>query len=211
MVLAGMLLLLAMLVAPANNDDAMLAVPYRNQLNGTPYARANCGPTALAMVLAYYDIDASPWDVRVKAMRAQHSWVDDEGGYSDGYGVFVYNLATVAESFGLEAVGLVQLEGGRADRLRRWDAADLRRQIRLGRPVIVQVEYRALPGNTGSMYDEDHYLVVHGLIGDDFVYSDPLGIRDRGPNLVVDEATLLNAMSGASSPRAAFAVRRASS
>src|SRR6185436_6944356 len=116
MVLAGMLLLLATVVTPASGDDAMLAVPYRNQLDGTPYARANCGPTALAMVLAYYDIDVSTWDLRVKAMRAQHSWVDDEGGYSDRYGVFVYNLAAVAEGFGLEVVGLMHQEGGRADR-----------------------------------------------------------------------------------------------
>src|SRR5690348_346441 len=103
-------------------DERMLTVPYRSQLDGSSYARANCGPTALSMVLAYYGIDASPWDLRVKSMIAQHSWVDDDGGYSDRYGVFVYNLATAAETFGLCADGLWLREGNHVDRLRAWQA-----------------------------------------------------------------------------------------
>ncbi len=89
---------------PAPADVHVLDVPYRNQLDGSAYAMANCGPTSLAMVLAYYGIDASPWDLRVKAMQIQHSWVGDDGGYSDGYGVFVYNLASVAETMGVHAL-----------------------------------------------------------------------------------------------------------
>ena len=83
---------------PAPGDAHVLDVPYRNQLDGSAYALANCGPTSLAMVLAYYGIDASPWELRVKAMKAQHSWVGDDGRYSDSYGVFMYNLASVAET-----------------------------------------------------------------------------------------------------------------
>src|SRR5205814_9519215 len=41
------------------SDDYVLPLPYRSQLDGSPYAGANCGPTALSMVLAYYGIDAS--------------------------------------------------------------------------------------------------------------------------------------------------------
>ena len=96
------LLLFGTLVQPAGPTDAhVLSVPYRNQLDGSAYALANCGPTALSMVLAYYGIDAPPGELRVRAMQVQHSWIDDDGGYSDDYGVFVYNLASVADVMGL--------------------------------------------------------------------------------------------------------------
>jgi hypothetical protein len=104
----------------------VLDVPYRNQLDGSAYALSNCGPTSLSMALAYYGIDVSPWDLRVRAMQAQQSWVDDEGGYSDHYGVFVY--------------------------------------------------------------------------------SDPLGTPDSGPNQIISEADLARAMAEAATPRAAFAL-----
>jgi hypothetical protein len=109
---------------PVPGEAHILDVPYRNQLDGSAYALANCGPTSLAMVLAYYGIDASPWDLRVKAMLVQHSWVGDDGGYSDGYGVFVYNLASVAETMGVHATGVWRREDARDDRVREWQAAD---------------------------------------------------------------------------------------
>jgi hypothetical protein len=68
------------------------------------------------MVLAYYGVDASTWDLCVRAMQAQHLWTSDDGGYSDSYGVFVYNLATVAEGMGLRVEDLWTREGGRGDR-----------------------------------------------------------------------------------------------
>jgi hypothetical protein len=183
-------------------DEQTLSVPYRSQLDGSPYARANCGPTALSMVLAYYGIDASPWDLRVRSMIAQHSWVDDDGGYSDRYGVFVYNLATAAETFGMRADGLWLREGNHVDRLRAWQAGDLRKEIDRGRPIIVQVLYRELPGNWRSRVQEDHYVVVHGTFGTDFVYSDPLD----GPAQLISETDLLRAMSDSSSPLTGFAL-----
>src|SRR6266849_5256493 len=130
---------------PGASDAHVLDVPYRNQLDGSTYALANCGPIALSMVLAYYGVDASTWDLRVRAMNAQHSWVSDDGGYSDSYGVFVYNLATVAEGMGLHSLGLWGHDGGHLDQLHQWQAVDLRHEILADRPVIVQVQYRALP------------------------------------------------------------------
>src|SRR5689334_17715813 len=117
--LAWLVLALAFVgFSPGGAADAhVLAVPYRNQLDGTPYALANCGPTSLSMVLAYYGIDASPWELRVRSMQAQHSWVDDPDGYSDRYGVWVYNLATAAETFGLHADGLWARDAARSDHL----------------------------------------------------------------------------------------------
>ena len=162
------------------SDAHVLDVPFRSQLDGSAYALANCGPTSLSMVLAYYGIDASPWELRVKAMLIQQSWVGDDGGYSDDYGVFVYNLASVAETMGVHATGLWRREGARDDRVREWQAADLRREILNDRPVIVQVEYRSLPRHSGSAIVDDHFVVVHGVVGTDFVYSDPLGSSDGG-------------------------------
>ena len=195
-------LLLGTAVFFAEGDGRVLSVPYRSQLDGSRYAQANCGPTALAMVLAYYGIDASLWDLRVRSMQAQHSWVDDDGGYSDDYGVFVYNLAAAGESFGLRADGLWQREGFHVDQLREWDARALRRQIAAGRPVIVQARYRMLPGVRNRNFADDHYVVVHGVLGAAFVYSDPI----IGGDETIDADELLRAMSEASSPRVGFAL-----
>jgi uncharacterized protein YvpB len=202
----GWLLLVGALLAPG--DAHVLDVPYRSQLDGAAYQFANCGPTALAMVLAYYGVDASPWELRVRAMKAQKSWVGDDGGYSDSYGVFVYNLASVAEGMGLHPSGLWRREGGRVDRLHEWQAAELRREIEAGRPVIVQVEYRALPRHARSSAVDDHYVVVHGTVGGDFVYSDPLANGDGGAQVTITEHELLGAMARASTPRVGFALTR---
>src|SRR5262252_7955275 len=102
----GWLALAATLLLARGGDEHVLDVPYRNQLDGSAYALANCGPTSVSMALLYYGVDASPWDVRVGAMKAQHSWVTDDGGYSGRYGVFIYNPATVVEGRGLHADGL---------------------------------------------------------------------------------------------------------
>jgi uncharacterized protein YvpB len=199
----------ALLAARAGAGDAhVLDVPYRNQLDGSAYALANCGPTSLSMVLAYYGIDASSWDLRVRAMKAQHSWVSDDGGYSDSYGVFVYNLAAVAEGMGLHVDGLWAREGGRVDRLHQWQPTDLRRAIQADHPVIVQVGYRALPMHSASTVLDDHYIVVHGTVDADFVYSDPLGVGSGGPSLQISERDLMAAMGQASTPRAGFALAK---
>jgi hypothetical protein len=194
-----------MLFANAN-EQHVLRVPYRTQLDGSPYAAANCGPTALSMLLAYYDIDASPGDLRIKAMQAQHSWIDDEGGYSDRYGVFVYNLATVAEEFGVHANGLwIRESSHKVDRLREWRVEDVRRQVLVDRPVILEVRYRALPAHLGVRAAADHYIVVHGVNGDGFVYSDPLSRDDEGANLEISADDLERAMSEAEIPNVGFA------
>jgi Peptidase_C39 like family len=180
-------------------------------MTSTLNALANCGPASLAMVLAYYGVDTSTWDLRVRAMKAQHSWVSDDGGYSDGYGVFVYNLATVAEGLGLRVDGLWAREGGRVDRLHQWQPLELRRAILAGQPIIVEVKYGALPLHSASTAVDDHYIVVHGTLDGDFVYSDPLGIGSGGPDLTISEPDLMVAMGQASTPRVGFALLKAKS
>jgi hypothetical protein len=210
---AAALAALALVVATAGPvhaaDEAFaLDVPYRSQLDGSAYAAANCGPTSVSMVLHYYGIQVSPWDARVSAMKAQGSWVTDEGGYSHGYGVFIHHLATVAEREGLRTRGLWHREGFRIDRLNQWTAADLRNALRDGLPVIAQVRYRSLPGRAGSPFSGDHYVVVHGVSGDGFVYSDPLDRDGGGPARLIAADALEQAMERATAARAAFAVYR---
>jgi uncharacterized protein YvpB len=196
-------------VYPTGPGEArVLSVPCRSQLDGTAYAMSNCGPTSLSMVLAYYGIDAPLWDLRMRAMQVQHSWTDDEGGYSDEYGVFVYNLATVADEMGLRSTGLWSREGIRVDRLREWQPADLRLEVQADHPVIVQVTYRAMPGHAGSQALDDHYIVVHGTIGSDFVYSDPIGTGESGADQTISESELAFAMGQASTPRVGFGLLR---
>ncbi len=206
----GWLALLASLLFSGSDNAHVLNVPYRNQLDGTPYALANCGPTSLSMALAYYGIDASGWDLRVRSMQAQHSWWGDPGGYSDRYGVFIYNLATAAEGFGAHADGLWARDADRTDHFLQWTPAALRREIQANHPVIVQVSYRALPAHASSQALDDHYVVVLGTVGNDFMYSDPLGIGDSGPDEQISESDLMAAMAAASAPGAGFAVVRSS-
>ncbi|HEV7665161.1 MAG TPA: C39 family peptidase [Chloroflexota bacterium] len=199
-------LLLALFGDIGAADVHVLDVPYRSQLDGSGYALANCGPASLSMALAFYGIDASPWDLRVKSMKAQHSWVGDDGGYSDRYGVFVYNLASAAETTDVHASGLWTREGGRVDRLHEWQPTEIRREVQADHPVIVQVGYRALPKHAGSTTLDDHFIVIHGLRGTDFVYSDPLGVGDAGPAETISETDLVGAMGRSSAPRVGFAV-----
>jgi hypothetical protein len=204
----GWLALGAWLLLARPGDAHVLDVPYRNQLDGSAYALANCGPTALSMALAYYGVDASPWDLRVQSMIVQHSWVDDEGGYSDRYGVFVYNLASVAESFGLHADGLWARDGDRSDHFHQWQPNELRRELAADHPVIVQVAYRALPEHASSTTRSDHFIVLDGTVGGDFVFNDPMGLGNSGPDEEMSEADLVNAMRRSSAPGAAFALVR---
>jgi len=143
-------------------------------------------------------------------MRVQHSWVDDDGGYSDRYGVFVYNVGAVAESYGLHVGGLWSYEAGHPDHLRQWQPPDLRRELAADRPVIVDVHYRALPAHRGSRANDDHYIVLHGVLhgfrGDDFVYSDPMGTHAAAGDVRIASADLLAAMDQTQTPRAGFAV-----
>jgi hypothetical protein len=62
------------------------------------------------------------------------------------------------------------------------------------------------PVRARSKAPDDHYIGVHGTVGDDFVYSDPLGTGGAGPAEEIASADLEAAMGSASPPRAAFAV-----
>ncbi len=147
--------------------DVRINVPYRTQLDGSDYAGANCGPTVLGMVLESFGVNVPPPDVRGQVLNSEDFQPDDTDA-----GSFIWALAQVAQSHGLQTHGLYENDGGG---LHRWTLDEVRDSVRVGHPVIVQVMYRGLPGREDSGYYGDHYIIITGLLGDNFLYNDPIG------------------------------------
>ncbi|HYY89680.1 MAG TPA: C39 family peptidase [Chloroflexota bacterium] len=183
--------------------DVRMAVPYRTQLDGSDYAGANCGPTVLGMVLEANGHNLEPRTLRDQVLDAEDfpRWDDDAGSY-------IWALARVAEANGVKTFGL--FADAAETRLHRWSLDDVRQSVRAGRPVVVQVVYRGLPKRQDSPYRGDHYIVVTGLVGDDFLYNDPIGGPVEGPgwDRVMSPVQLERAMNASDTPftHTAFAV-----
>lgn len=174
-------------------DISHVFAPYRSQLDGSPYAEANCGPTALGMALDAFGVNVTPRELRSEALDAQHM-------YGNGVGTLITALAQVAEENGLSASDLRD-DGGS---IHRWSLDDVRAHVRQGQPVIVQVRYRSLPGRGGAYYFGDHYILVTGVVGDGFLYNDPIDVDGLGWDRVISGASLRTAMN-ASDQRYAYA------
>jgi hypothetical protein len=174
--------------------EVWLKVPYRSQLDGTPWAAANCGPTSVAMILEAHGVAAHPTDVRRDVMALQGTQNCSECGS------FIESLAGATEKHGLRALGLTGDDG----KLRRWSLDDVRAALRSGHPVLPQVMYRQLPGREDVPYWGDHYIVVTGIAGDFFLYNDPI---DDGPGYgrLIHADQLRRAMAASDFPFAAFA------
>jgi LysM repeat protein len=179
-------------------DISHVFVPYKSQLDGGPWALANCGPTSLSMVLETFGISMSPAEVRPKVLAAQ-------GIFGNGTGTLLTALAKVAEGYGLKAVGLYE-----GDQIKRWTNDDIREALRMSEPVIAQVYYRRLPGNEGVAYYADHYVVITGILDDGFLYNDPINHDGPGWDRVISGERLRSAMdaSDARYKYAAFAAAR---
>src|SRR6266508_1215391 len=85
-------------------DISHVFVPYRTQLDGGPWALANCGPTSLSMVLETFGIERSPAQLRPEVLSAQNM-------YGNYIGTLLSALATVGEKYGIQPVDLY--EGGK--------------------------------------------------------------------------------------------------
>jgi hypothetical protein len=167
LLLTGLLPLLALGLGPAAPalaaEGVLLALPYRSQIDGSPYERSNCGPASLAMVLAGFGLEVPNDELRAQVNDLQGTWDDFQSGTA------IHNLATIARSYGLRPLDLYGPKG-----LRRWTLDDVRRHLDAGHPVIPQVEYPALPGRAEASYRGDHYIVLVGYTGDEFLYHDPV-------------------------------------
>lgn len=172
-------------------DDAVvwLRVPFRTQIDGTPYAPVNCGPASLAMVLAAFGIDVAPAPLRDYVNQLS-------GNFSVDDGTSLHVLARVAADAGLNAYGVGD----------RWSIDRVRDHLRAGHPVITLVKYRSLPGNARSAAEFDHYIVLSGMAGDDVIYNDAAFVGDYGHNLLISPGDLERAWGFSSVPRHAVAI-----
>lgn len=164
-------------------DIPQVFAAYRSQLDGSPYAAANCGPTTLSMALAALGVEVSPGLLRPKVLDAQRIWGNNVGS-------LITALATVAESYGVRALDLRDEQGG----LRRWTLDELRGQVRAKRPVLVQASFRALPGREQAAFYGDHFILLTGLLDDGFLYNDSINSDGLGWDRVISGARLVTAM-----------------
>ena len=170
--------------------DVRINVPYRSQLDGSDFAGSNCGPTALGMALESFGVNLPPTDLRGQVLDTEAIDPTDADA-----GSFIWALARVAQSQGLQTHGLYEGDGGA---LHRWSLDEIRSSLHRGQPVIAQVVYRGLPGREDSGYYGDHYIVITGLMGDDFLYNDPIGgsaaRESPGWDRIMAPAQLVDAM-----------------
>ena len=183
-----------------STPEVWLKVPYRTQLDGSAYAEANCGPTSVAMAL-----DAIGKRDSLESLRSAALQLQDTKG-CDNCGTFIQHLATVAEMRGATTYSLRD----DPETFHRWTLDEIRQQLRQERVVIPQVKFRLLPGRTKSQYYGDHYLVIVGLAGNNFIYNDSIDSDGRGYGRLISAEVLEKAMAGATGDyaRAAFAVGR---
>ena len=94
------------------------------------------------------------------------------------------------------------------DAFHKWPLDEIRQQIREQRVVIPQVKFRNLPGRAKTPYGGDHYIVLVGIEGGNFIYNDPIDSDGRGYGRLITAEQLEAAMSNANGEfsRTAFAV-----
>ena len=169
-------------------------MPFITQLDGTLYSGVNCGPASTAMVLAAFGIRSAPANVRDYVNYISGSYGSEQGTSLDA-------LGRVLREAGLETARLYN--GGV---YQRWSTDLLREEVLAGHPVITLVKYRALPGHTASLSDWDHYIVISGLAGNDFVYNDAAYSSAAGYGLLISPDDLQRAWDYSSVPRHGMAV-----
>jgi len=171
-----------------------LDVPIRSQFDGSEYQAANCGPTALAMVLEGFGVAVPTPQLRNLANRLQ-------GTYDRDAGIALQYLGDIAALAGLRPIGL--RDGGQ---FHRWTVDEVRDEVRHGHPVITLVRMRELPDYAGSRSDTDHYVVVVGLDGQALLVNDPARPGDAGFHRPLTPDQLERAWAASSIPRQALAL-----
>lgn len=176
----------------ATESSLVLGVPFRTQIDGTSFSLVNCGPASLAMVLVAFGLDVDPPSVRDYLNHLV-------GNFDTEQGTSLYVLARIAREAGLTTFGT-------SAGLQGWTVEAVREQVRAGHPVITLTKYRFLPGHFGSVTDFDHYIVITGLAGEDFVYNDAAYSTEYGYNLLISPSQLERAWAASSVPRHAVAI-----
>ncbi|MDP8923590.1 MAG: C39 family peptidase [Chloroflexota bacterium] len=177
------------------SSEVRLEVPYRTQLDGSLSAASNCGPTSVGMALEAFGMSVPTAQIRALAMRSM--------GIRDPFsGTTLESLRDAAENFGLQ--GLDLKENGR---YKRWTLEDVRAHLRAGHPVIPQLRYRLMPGREWLWVRYDHYVIITGFVGDEFIYNDPVTLNGKGEGRMSSQQ-LLRAWMNSDAPGAAVAIAR---
>ena len=165
------------------NSKLWLALPHRTQFDPSPFAQSNCGPASLGMILEAYGLKNYPTDV----LRGEVNRI--QGNNDPSQGTSLPALAAVAQRAGLYPVGMYSRPGVYA----RWTMDDVRASLKAGRPVIMLTRYGDLPGNGEYEPSTNHYIVLSGLAGDQFIYNDSAYPQGRGAGLLISPETLKRA------------------
>jgi hypothetical protein len=137
--------------------------PYRSQLDDSIYARSDCGPAVLGMVLAAYGIDEDTLELRQLTHTYQGTWP------AVRVGTALQHIAHVAEDFGLATYGLYE----DTNRFHQWTVDEIGAQVASGRLVIPLVRFGLLPGHEDTGVRWGHYILLYALQDDGFLYQDP--------------------------------------
>jgi hypothetical protein len=142
-----------------------LEPPYRTQLDDSMYARSDCGPAVLGMVLDDYGIDQDTLELRRLTHTYQGTWP------AVRVGTALQHVAHVAEDFGLSAFGLY--DDAASETFHEWSVDEIAAQVASGRLVIPLVRFGLLPGHEDTGVRWGHYILLYAIRDDGFLYQDP--------------------------------------
>ena len=170
----------------ANDSNARwLGVPWQGRTPGQPIAAESLQTTTLTMLRLAYGIRGD-----VPAVQGLATSQD---------------LAPLADT--AWSAGLLALPG----EAEQWTAAELRRHVLQGQPVVVFVGKRSLPGHPLDDGDGEQPLLLIGTTASGFIYADPSFSSSLGYGLELSETDLAKVWDAAARPRQAlaFAAQRA--
>jgi hypothetical protein len=171
--------------------------PYRTQLDDSIYARSDCGPAVLGMVLADYGIEQDTLDLRRMTHMYQGTWP------AVRVGTALQHIAHVADDFGLQTYGLYD----DPDDFHLWTIDDVVGQLEAGHLVIPLVRFGLLPGHEDTGVRWGHYILLYAVSGDGFLYQDPaMRPIDDGRARWISRDQLEQAMAPVFPPRQALAL-----
>ena len=178
--------------ADVPQDQVVLSVPQRSQVDGTVWSSTDCGPASIAMVLGAFGQDVPTTNLRKAA--------DQFLGFSDpSDGTRIQDLAQVVKNHGLRVDGPYS-----GANWRRWSLDDVRTELRAGRPVVAEVYFALLPNHRNNPIPTDHYVVIVGYAGDDFLFNDPADTSAPGYRQRMSSQQFLKAWGASAFPFAAF-------
>lgn len=172
--------------AAAQNPADLFYLPirYRTQLDGTAYQSGNCGPSTLGMIVsAFRDEYIKTTDLREQANVMQGTF----GVYDSGTSFEV--LTAIGRRYGVLPLNLYDTGGG----YHQWTLDEVRTYLRAGSPVMPQTNLRRMPGHATANPAVDHFFVLIGTSGDNFIYHDPALPGTSGQSLVITPEQLLYA------------------